>query len=268
MIFRARQLQEKCQEQNMDLYMTFVDLTKAFDTDIREGLWKIMAKFGCPTKFIAMVRQFHDGMLARVQNEGEFSDPFPVTCGVKQGCILAPTLFSMMFSAMLTAAFQDGDNGIPIRYRFDGKLFNLRRLQAKSKVQTEVLDEFLFADDMAKGAPAEEMMQKGVDQSSDSRDNYGLTISIKKTEVVYQLAPGKPTITVKGQRLQVVDKFTYLGSTLSRVLHIDNDVNARIAKTSAAFGRLRVSVWDRSGIRLDTKLKVYKAVVLPTLLYA
>ena len=40
----------------------------------------------------------------------------------------------------------------------------------------------------------------------------------KKTEVVYQPAPGKPykepTITVKGQRLQVVDKFTYLGSTL------------------------------------------------------
>ena len=62
---------------------------------------------------------------------------------------------------MLTDAFQDGDNGIPIRYRFDGKLFNRRRLQAKSKVQAEVLDEFLFAaGDMAKGAPAEEKMQK------------------------------------------------------------------------------------------------------------
>ena len=158
MIFTARQ--EKCQEQNVDLYMTFVDLTKAFDTVIREGLWKIMAKFGCPAIFIAMVRQFHDGMLARVQNDGESSDPFPVTNGVKQVCVLASTLFSMMFSAMLTDVFQDGDNGIPIRYRFDGKLFNLRRLQAKSKVQTEVLDEFLFADDMAKGAPTEEKMQK------------------------------------------------------------------------------------------------------------
>ena len=97
MIFIARQLQEKCQEHNMDLYMTFVDLTKAFDTVSREGLWKIMAKFGCSTKVIAMVRQFHDGMLARVQSDGEFSDPFPVTNGVK----LAPTLFS----AMLIAAF-------------------------------------------------------------------------------------------------------------------------------------------------------------------
>ena len=272
MIFTARQLQEKCQEQNVDLYMTFVDLTKAFDTVSREGLWKIMAKFGCPAKFIAMVRQFHDGMLARVQNDGESSDPFPVTNGVKQGCVLASTLFSMMFSAMLTDAFQEGDNGIPIRYRLDGKLFNLNRLQAKSKVQSEVLDEFLFADDMAKGAPTEEKMQKGVDQVSDSCDNYGLTISIKKTEVVYQPTLGKPykepTITEKGQRQQVVDKFTYLGSTLSRVVHIDDEVNARIAKASAAFGRLHGSIWDRSGIRLDTQLEVYRSVVLPTLLYA
>ena len=139
-------------------------------------------------------------------------------------------------------------------------------------MQTEVLDEFLFADDMAKGAPREENMQKGVDQVSDSCDSYDLTISIKHTEVVYQPAPGKPykapTNTVKGQRLQVVDKFTYLGSTLSSVVYIDDEVNARIAKSSAAFGRLHGSIWDRSAIRLDTKLKVYRSVVLPTLLYA
>ena len=83
-IFTARQLQEKCQEQNVTLNMTFVDLTKAFHTVSRKGLWKIMATFYCPAKFIAMVRQFHDGVLVRVQNYGEFSDPFPVTNGVKQ----------------------------------------------------------------------------------------------------------------------------------------------------------------------------------------
>ena len=99
-------------------------------------------------------------MFARVENDVEFFYPFPVSNGVKQGRVLAPTLFSTMSSDILTAAFQDGDNGIPIRYRFDEKLFNLRRLQAKSKVQTEMLEEFLFADDMAKGAPTEEKIQK------------------------------------------------------------------------------------------------------------
>ena len=109
-----------------------------------------------------------------------------------------------------------------------------------------MLDEFLFADKMAKGASIEEKMQNDVDQVSDSCESYDLKISIKNTEVVYQQAPGKPykelTITVKGQRLQVVDKFTYLGSTSSRVVHIDDEVNTQIAKASAAFDRLRGSV--------------------------
>ena len=101
MIFTARQLQEKCQEHNVDLYMTFVDLTKAFDTVSRNRPYKIMAKFGRLT----MVQQFHDGMQARVQNDGEFSEPFEVMNGVKQGCVMAPTLFSMVFSAMLMDLF-------------------------------------------------------------------------------------------------------------------------------------------------------------------
>ena len=51
-------------------------------------------------------------------------------------------------------------------------------------------------------------------------------------------------------------------------MQIDDEVNTRIAKACVAFGRLRGNVWDRCGLRLDTKLKFYKAVVLPTLLYA
>ena len=99
-----------------------------------------------------------------------------------------------------------------------------------------------------------------------------LTISTKKTEAVHQPSPGKPynepIITVNGQNLKVVDKFTYLGSTLSGAVYIDDEVTSRIAKASVAFGRLCANVWERNGIKLDTKLKVYKAVVLPTLLYA
>ena len=59
-----------------------------------------------------------------------------------------------------------------------------------------------------------------------------------------------------------------INSPLSRAVHIDDEVTARTAKASVAFGRLRTNVWERNGIGLDTKLKVYKAVVLPTLSYA
>ena len=91
-------------------------------------------------------------------------NPLGVTNGVKQGCVMAPTLFSMMFAAMLMDAFQDSDTGFLIRYRFDGNIINLRRLQAKTKVQTDVLDELLYADDMDKNASSEAKMQRAMDQ--------------------------------------------------------------------------------------------------------
>ena len=120
--------------------------------------------------------------------------------------------------------------------------------------------------------PNQRKMQGPVDRMSKACDNFQLTISTKKTEVVHQPALGKPysepTITVNGLKLHVVDKFTYLGSTLSRAVYIDDEVTARTAKVSVALGRLRTNAWERNGIRLDTKLKVYNAVVLPTLLYA
>ncbi|KAF7243693.1 Arf-GAP with GTPase, ANK repeat and PH domain-containing protein 1 [Varanus komodoensis] len=112
-------------EQNRELYTIFVDLIKAFDTVNHEDLWRITSKFGCLDRFILMVRQFHDGMTARVLDDGEASETFPVTNGVKQGCVLAPTLFSIMFSAMLSEAFQNCSLGVSLRYRSDGKLFNL-----------------------------------------------------------------------------------------------------------------------------------------------
>ena len=103
-------------------------------------------------------------------------------------------------------------------------------------------------------------------------DNFGLTISIKKTEVMYQPAPKapytEPVITVNGEKLTVAEKFIYLGSTLSHSVSIDKEVFYRIERASSAFGTLRKKVWERRGISVLTKLKVYRAIIFPTLLYA
>ena len=52
MIFVLRQIQEKCREQNMGLYATLVELTKAFDIISRDGLWKVIACLGRPPEFL------------------------------------------------------------------------------------------------------------------------------------------------------------------------------------------------------------------------
>nr|VZI42116.1 unnamed protein product [Spirometra erinaceieuropaei] len=260
MIFAARQLQEKPDE--------------AFDTVNRKGLWKIMQKFGCPERFTQMVRQLHDGMMARVTDNGAVSEAFTVTSGVKQGCVLAPTFFSLMFSAMLMDAYRDERPGIRIAYRTDGHLLNRRRMNFQSRVSTATVHELLFADDCALNTTSEVEMQRSMDLFSAACENFGLVINTQKTVVMHQpppssaTAPNAPEINVNGTQLQVVENFPYLVSTLSRNIKIDDEVANRISNASQAFGRLQSTVWNRHGLQLSTKLKMYKAVILPTLLGA
>ncbi|BHF70339.1 hypothetical protein SprV_0301338900 [Sparganum proliferum] len=273
MIFAVRQLQEKCQEMWTHLYSTFVDLTKAFDTVNRERLWKIMQKFGCPERFIQMVRQLYDGMMARVTDNGSVSEAFAVINGMKQGCVLAPTLFSLMFSAMLTDAYLDERPGIRIAYRTDGQLLNQRRMHFQSRVSATTVHELLFVGDCALNTTSKKEMQRDMDLFSAACENFGLVINTQKTVVMHQpppepaSPPNAPQISVNGTQLQVLENFPYLGSTLSHNTKIDEEVASRISKASQAFGRLQSTVWNRHGLQLSTKLKMYKAVILPTLLY-
>ena len=101
MIFAARQLQEKCREQHQDLYLAFVDLTKAFDTVNRDLLWNILRKFGYPPTFI--LQQFHTGMCAQVVMAGSQSSNIPVEVGVKQGCVLAPIIKILLVAITLVS---------------------------------------------------------------------------------------------------------------------------------------------------------------------
>ena len=107
MSFAARQVQEKYQKQNNNLLLIFVDLSKASDTVCRVGRWAIMKTFRCLERFILIIRQLHDGMKVGIVHNGDISEVIPVSNGLKQGCISAPTLFSMMLSATLIDALEE-----------------------------------------------------------------------------------------------------------------------------------------------------------------
>ena len=251
--------------------MTFIDLTKAFDSVHREGLWMVLKKIGCPDKFVSIVRSFHDGMMGCVLDDGEISSPFDISHGTKQGCVLAPMLFSIFFAMMLLVAFKDCDLGVSMQFRTDGSVFNLRRLQARTRVFSVILRNLLYADDCVLLAHTESVAQQLFDRFSNAARRFGLTVSLKKTEVMLQPARGDsatiPVIKSGVTVLKVVDRFCYLGSVLSSDAGIDNDISNRLGKAGAAFGRLTRRLWDDHGIRLSTKIAVYRAVVLTTLLY-
>ena len=66
MVFAARQLLEKCREQRRNLYVAFVDLSKAFDSVDRELLWAVLRRCGCPPRFTHLIKELHDDIMVWV----------------------------------------------------------------------------------------------------------------------------------------------------------------------------------------------------------
>ena len=89
---------------------------------------------------------------------------------------------------------------------------------------------------------------------------------------MYQPAQGETysesVIYIENQNFTATDKFVYLGSTMANNATIDDEISLRIPRASASFGRLKDRVWARRGLDYETKLQVYHAVVLRSLLYA
>jgi hypothetical protein len=186
---------------------------------------------------------------------------------VKQGCVLAPTLFGIFFSMLLQYAFADCEDGVYVRTRQDGKLFNIARLRAKTKSYEVLIRELLFADDAALASPSEEGLQRLVDKLSDACGEFGLTISLRKTNIMAQGVDSPPTITIGETQLEVVEAFSYLGSTMTNSTSLDAEISSRIAKAAGVMAKLNKRVWSNSLLSERTKVLVYQACVLSTLLY-
>ena len=147
----------------MPLYIAFIYLSKAFDLVSRDGLFKVLPKIGCPPKLQSMIASFHTDTKGTGQFNGSSSEPFEIRSGVKQGCVLAPTLFGIFFGMLLKHAFDTTTERIYLHTRSDGRLFNLARLRAKTKVRKVLIRDMLFADDAAVVTHTQEELQSLMD---------------------------------------------------------------------------------------------------------
>ena len=271
MIFCARQMQEKSLEQQQAIMFIFWDLKKAFDNVPRPAMWAVLSRFGCPPDFVTLVSALHDGMVGRVCHQNALSDPFSINGGLKQGCVLAPTCFSLYIAAMLNEIPPDTPS-IDLRFRMDGGAFNLTRFRARTKTTTCPVRELQYADDNATASQTAENLQTLADAYTAAYERFGMQVNTDKTKKLVQHPPGQQlpnTITtVNGQPLEEVDQFPYLGSILTSTPTCKKDVENRIRAAHSAFGRLSCRVFNNHALMIATKIMVFKAIVLSTLLYA
>ena len=180
---------------------------------------------------------------------------------------MAPTLFGIFFGLLLKHAFDTTIEGIYLRTRSDGRLFNLARLRAKTKVRKVLIRDMLFADDAAVATHTQEELQSLMACFSQACKDFGLTISLKKTNVLGQDTEALPVITIDNYELDAVCQFTYLGSTITDNLSLDAEIDKRIGKAASTLARLTARVWTSLKLSVKTKMAVYNACVISTLLY-
>ena len=129
--------------------MVFIDLSKAFDTVDRSTSWNLLRRYGCPETFVKIIQEFHYGMAGGVSIGGSTTDPFEISHGLKQGCVLAPTFLTLFLAALLSTVSENLSTGVFIHTRSDGKLFILARQKASKKTRELCIRELLFAYDAA-----------------------------------------------------------------------------------------------------------------------
>ena len=143
------------------------------------------------------------------------------------------------------------------QFRTGCNLFNLQPLKARTKIRARLLREFLFADDCALKAHSLQETQIIVDHFVHAAGSFGLTISLKKTKITYQPAPGRPqhdpVVTIDNIPLIVVSKFCHLGSILSNNAQLVKEITRRLSKASSALGKLQHRLWKDYGYALPRR---------------
>ena len=223
-----------------------------------------------PPIILSVIRSLHEGMTAVVRAGDSSTDAIEVTNGLRQGCTLAPTMFNLYFSAMVRC-WRDRcpQAGVTVKYRVGRKLVGDRT--AKVRLQEVCVTESQFADDVALYATTREVLEQVAREFVKTAAEWGLTVSLEKTKLLTMgkdLAPeDNLSVQLEEGEFDTVEEFTYLGSTITRDGEVRDEVVARLAKASRAFGCLRSAIFQNRRISVAIKREVYRAVVLSTLLY-
>lgn len=252
--FVLRQLFEKRREYNQDTYLAFIDLEKAFDRVDRSWLWCLLAKNGAHKNDIRAIQSLYQYTRSRVRVGTTLSDSIPQNVGLKQGCVLSPVLFTLYINDVLRVN-ERMSTGVTVGTDHTGTPVRVKHLA--------------FADDVVLLEESEDALQTALEQFDVECEAIGMKISVPKTKVMTlsRFTEVPCTVFVKGEKIEQVDEFVYLGSLFSSDGKVDKDVLKRKSKAREVLAAMYQTIAQKKEVGDKAKLLVYKQVYLPTLLY-
>nr|KAG5701747.1 hypothetical protein BaRGS_004349 [Batillaria attramentaria] len=192
-IATLRIILEQSIEWQSPLYTSFVDFEKAFDSVDREAIWKLMQHYGIPSKLINIIQQLYEDSTCQIIHNGKLTNPFPVKTGVRQGCILSPTIFLVVIDWIMRGTTEGSTTGIQWTF-------------------TKQLEDLDFADDISLLSHKQQHAQSKLTRLAEEAGKRGLKINTSKTEVMrLNNKQGRP-LQLHGEDIKETERFVYLGS--------------------------------------------------------
>ena len=250
-ILALRVLIERKRDYRQRLVAAYVDLRKAFDSVDRGSLWRVLELRGIPPRLVRLISALYTDTSSVVRCGGGISDSFPVNSGVRQGCILAPTLFNTCMDWVLGRVAASTDCGTSF-----------------GEVRITDLD---FADDAVIFAETLDALCGTLRLLEKDAGALGLQVSWIKTKIQAfgdLLDEAAQTVAISdGIDVDIVERFTYLGSDIHVSFGSEPEVVRRLGRACGAMNSLDKGVWRSRYLCRKTKLRVFRALVLPVLLY-
>ena len=247
-LFTVRMLSQKIIEKNKSMIMVCVDLEKAYDNVIRELMWQVMDEYGIRGSLAKAVKSMYVNCEACVNIKEGNSEWFPVKKGVRQGCVMSPWLFNVYMDRIVREA----------KERFSGGV----------KLEESNVQFLLFADDLILVAEREEDVENNLNILDEVMAKWSMKVNWGKTKaLVVKRGGGSCNVSVKGEMVEEVKVMKYLGALFNEEGTCEDEIESRIGATGRTIGALRQEVVDRRELSKTTKLRVYNAIVMPTLLY-
>ena len=246
-IFNLRILGEKYLQHQQNLYYVFINFKKAFDRVWHEVFWATMRKYNINSSIMRAIENLYDKAQSAVLFNESTGEWFRTTVGVRQGCLLSPTLFNIFLERIMCEALDDHEGYVSIGGR--------------------LITNFRFADDIVVNAEEEEEAGVLVDRLDATTTRYKMEIGPDKIKVMINNPNGfQREIKMKGQRLEEVENFKHLRAIISNQ-GSKPEILARIALTTTALSRLKI-IWKDKNISLASKVKLMRTLILSTFLYA
>jgi exonuclease III len=266
-IFTLRRVMEQARDKRVPLFMCFIDLKAAYDTVRRNELWIVLKEYGVSSKLCRLLRSLYAGTQSAVRVEGELTDWFEVKTGLRQGCLLSPILFNVFIDRVVKRALAGMGHGVRVEYRLpDGRVHLGDHVRGSFKVF-----DLLYADDLVLICESAEVMQEAVMRLEQATQDVGLTINVKKTKYLITKVDGRSEpdvdLQIRGDKVERVGEFVYLGSSINEDSACGGEVERRIALGTRRFCELKKPIWRQDCIGLRTKMQLYRSLVLTVVLY-